>query len=152
MRSWLRYRTYSTAVESLTLYTEQSEQCLFGLEWTYSFATAFPKLSVLLLYFRLIPKKYFRLAVFVLVALVLGLCVSIIFAALFQCSPVAYAWNKSIKGGTCIDQLAYYRWITPPNLIIDLGILALPQPIIWGLHTSVEQKVGLTVTFLTASM
>ena len=128
------------------------KQCRFGLQWTYAFATAFPKLSVLFFYRRLFPTKLFRITVYVLMFMVVGLCASIVIVSLFQCSPIAYAWDRTIKGGTCIDELAYFRWITPPNLIIDLALLILPLPMVWRLHTSVGQKAGLTLTFVTGSM
>jgi hypothetical protein len=81
--------------------------------------------------------------------LVAGLCVSIMFTAIFQCSPIAYAWDKSIKRGTCINELNYFRWISLPNVITDLAMLILPLPLVWKLHTSSGQKVGLTVIFIT---
>lgn len=96
--------------------------------------------------------KKFRYAVYVLMFLIVGLSIGIIFASLFQCSPIPYAWDKTIEGGTCINELAYYRWMTPPNLLIDIGILILPLPVVWQLQTSLTQRIGLTVTFVMGSM
>ena len=109
-------------------------------------------MSLLFFYLRIFPIRSFKIAVYVVMLLVVGLCSSIVFASLFQCSPITYAWDKTIRGGTCIDQLAYFRWITPPNLIIDVFMLILPLPMVWKLRTSYGQKVGLTFVFLTGSL
>ena len=127
-------------------------QCLYAGEVIYGFAIAFPRLSILFLFLRVFPNKPFRIGVYALMFLLAGLCISIALAAVFQCSPVAYAWDKHIKGGTCIDQVAYLRWHTVPNLLVDVVMLILPLPMIWKLNTSHGQKIGLMLTFLTGSV
>lgn len=92
------------------------------------------------------------MTVYFLMMLVSGLCIAIVFTATFQCSPVAYAWDKTIRGGTCINEQAYYRYISLPNVITDAVMLVLPLPLVWRLHTSLSQKIGLTVIFLTGSV
>ena len=78
-----------------------------------------------------------------------GYCIDIILVVSFGCSPVAYAWDKTITGGTCIDELAFSRYKTIPNILVDIFMLALPLPLVWKLQTSITQKLGLTAVFLT---
>ena len=127
-------------------------QCLYAAQVVYGPATAFPRFSILFFYLRIFPVRSFRIGVYILIFLIAGLCISITMAATFQCSPVAYAWNKTIKGGTCFDQVAYLRWQTLPNVLVDVAMLVLPLPMIWRLNTSHGQKIGLTLTFLTGSV
>ena len=79
-------------------------------------------------------------------------CIEIIFVVSFWCKPLAYSWDKTVAGGTCIDQLAYFRYNTIPNILIDGAMLVLPLPSVWKLQTSTTQKLGLTVIFLTGIM
>ena len=68
--------------------------------------------------------------------------------AIFECTPVAYFWDKSIHGGTCINQDQFFRWNGVANLLIDFMILTLTMPMIWRLRLQTRQKLSLTVVFL----
>ena len=68
--------------------------------------------------------------------------------AILECKPIAYLWDKSILGGTCINQDQFFRWNGVANLLIDFMILTLTMPIIWRLKLRTRQKLSLTVVFL----
>jgi len=68
--------------------------------------------------------------------------------AIFECTPVAFYWDKSITGGTCINQNQFYRWNGVANLLIDFMILTLSIPMIWRLNLAFRQKVSLSGIFL----
>lgn len=78
-----------------------------------------------------------------------GLWLASAFVITFQCAPVAYAWDKGIEGGTCINQLDFFRYVAVPNILTDVCMLVLPLPEIWNLQLSRLQKVGLTAIFLS---
>lgn len=84
--------------------------------------------------------------------IVLGHGVGVFFAAIFQCSPVQYAWDKTIEGGSCFDQQAFYRYVSPPNILTDVLILVMPLPFVWKLHTRMTQKLALTGVFLLGGL
>ena len=69
-------------------------------------------------------------------------------SGIFQCTLVAYSWDKSIEGGYCVNQIALYKYWSLPNFITDAIMLGLPLPTVWRLNTPRVQKIGLTVTFL----
>ncbi|CAD6582767.1 MAG: hypothetical protein ASARMPREDX12_001032 [Alectoria sarmentosa] len=125
---------------------------IFAMQILYAVAISTAKLSILFFYLRIFPTKWFRISVFVLIFMDIGLGVSIVALAIFQCHPTAYLWNKAIHGGWCINQLACYRWISLPNIIIDVAMLVLPLPLVWRLQTSSENRVGLTVLFVVGSI
>ncbi|KAI9041022.1 uncharacterized protein KD926_007438 [Aspergillus affinis] len=75
-----------------------------------------------------------------------------ILAGAFVCWPIAYLWDKSIAGGHCINIPAFYRWGTLPNILIDLQMLILPQPVVWSLQIPKQVKFGLAATLLTGSI
>jgi hypothetical protein len=45
-----------------------------------------------------------------------------------------------------------FRYGSIPNLVTDVVVLILPLPLVWGLHVSSKEKIGLLVTFLLGSM
>ena len=118
----------------------------------YSFGIPLPKLVLLLLYIRIFPTRIFKLAVFAVGIVVIAWCPAVFFTNMFQCNPVPLAWDKSIKGGTCIDQLAFFRYIAVPTALCDAAVLILPLPLIWQLHKTLRQKSELSILFSLGSI
>jgi hypothetical protein len=104
------------------------------------------------LYLRIFPSRIIRNTAKGTIAFLLLACLANLIAAVLQCQPLAYWWDKSIVGGTCFDVQSYYRMQSVPNLITDAIVLALPLQPIWNLKMARIKKVGLAVAFLTASM
>ncbi len=118
----------------------------------YSFAVPLPKLVLLLFYFRIFSNPRFKLAVWAVAIFVIAWCPAVFFTDLFQCSPVALAWDKSIEGGRCINVQAFFRYIVISNVMSDIAVLVLPLPVIWYLQMSIRQKLALTGVFLLGGM
>ena len=96
-----------------------------------------------------------RIFTMILVAvgvIVVGTGLASTFAAIFQCSPVPYAWDKSIKGGKCINDIAFARFMAIPNVVDGLVMLVMPIPLVWRLELAIQQKIALTATFLHGIM
>ena len=126
---------------------------LFILEIIYGWVIPMGKTSVLLLYLRLFGiRRWFRYTTWALVVYIWMWGVSEVVVAVVQCQPVAFQWDKSIEGGWCIDQLAYYRWVSVPNLIHDVLMLLLPVPVVWDLRIGWRQKLALSSVFLLGSL
>lgn len=122
------------------------------MQFTYVPSVTFPKLSILALYLRIFTTKTYRYITYA-IAVFLGLVfLTSIVLAFRECKPFAYSWDKTIPNGHCINLLIPFRLIGGLNLLSDVAILILPFPIIWRLQTSLYQKIGLTITFLTGSM
>ncbi|KAL8908906.1 MAG: hypothetical protein Q9171_005249 [Xanthocarpia ochracea] len=122
-----------------------------ALQFTYIPSVTFPKLSILALYLRIFTTKPYRYATYA-IAVFLGLIWLASFILAFaECTPFQYSWDKSIQGH-CINYFITFRLIGGLNVLNDVAILILPLPVIWGLQTSTNQKIGLTITFLTGSM
>jgi hypothetical protein len=83
---------------------------------------------------------------------VLGHGSGVFFAAVFQCSPVQYTWDKTIVGGSCFNQQAFYRYVSLPNILTDFVILIMPMPVVWKLQTRLTHKVALTGVFLLGGL
>lgn len=130
----------------------QTGQILYFELLAYSFAIPLPKLVLLLFYVRIFSNPRFKLAAYAVVSFVIAWCPAVFFTDLFQCSPIALAWDKSIRGGACINVLAFFRYIAVPTVLSDAAVLVLPLPMIWQLHTTTRQKLALSGVFLLGSL
>lgn len=115
-------------------------------------AVAFPKLTVVLLYLHILTNKYERMVAKILVFLIFATWASFTIAAMFQCTPFAFNWDKSIPGGKCFNVQVYANSSSVPNIATDLAVLVLPLRTVWGLKISTGRKVGLLLIFLTGSV
>jgi putative effector of murein hydrolase len=115
-------------------------------------AVAFPKLLVVLMYLHILTNRYERMAAKVLIGVILATWLSYSVAAVFQCSPIAFSWNKTLPMGKCFNVEVYANSSSVPNIFTDLVVLVLPLRTVWGLKVSVGRRVGLLIIFLTGSM
>ncbi|KAJ6179618.1 hypothetical protein N7519_010079 [Penicillium mononematosum] len=118
----------------------------------FPFTVAPAKISILLFYVRIFPVHKFQIFAYIVGAVVLGHGIGVLLAAVFQCSPIAYTWDKTIVGGSCFNQEAFFRYVSPPNILTDVLVLIMPLPYVWKLHAHVGHKVALTGVFLLGSL
>lgn len=69
-----------------------------------------------------------------------------IITTLAGCQPLQLAWNFWVSGH-CIDRKARDTVNASFNLVMDILILLLPQPVIWKLHMTSTRKNGIFVVF-----
>ncbi|KAF2799237.1 hypothetical protein K505DRAFT_266182 [Melanomma pulvis-pyrius CBS 109.77] len=127
-------------------------QTLFVTELIYGLLMALEKTAILLLYLRLFQiHRWVRLTTYALITFIWmwGIIESLV--AIFQCKPVAFQWNKNLEG-TCIDQIAYYRYVRVPNVVHDIVMLVLPMPVVWKMQIAVRQKLALICIFSLGSI
>ncbi|MCJ1263085.1 hypothetical protein MMC22_002955 [Lobaria immixta] len=79
-------------------------------------------------------------------ALTLCYFVSVVLEALLLCRPVPYGWDKSIHG-VCGNQQLGFLLTGIVNLIIDVFIVLLPMPMLWGLQMPLMKKVAISGIF-----
>lgn len=114
----------------------------------YKFTINLTKLSVLFLYLRIFSQRWFRITCSACAAVVGGYGISSIFATVFQCTPVVYAFNKQLQGGGhCINTTAFWYANAIYNIITDVIILASVPGVVWSLSLSTRQRIGLTLVF-----
>ena len=107
------------------------------------------KTSLLLLYYRIFGVvHWFRWLLVIAWSIVLLHYVIALFIGIFECTPVAFYWDKTIIGGTCINENKFYQWIGVANLLIDFMILCLTMPMVWRLQLDILQNISLSGIFL----
>lgn len=99
----------------------------------------FIKFSILLLYRRIFPHKTFHKYLLATGLIILSWAVATFFLDIFTCTPVAYQWDKTIKG-TCINYGTVTFAVGITNVVVDFILLGLPLPILWGLQMSGRKK------------
>ena len=104
------------------------------------------RLSVLSLYLRLFVGKT-NVATWCLIGFVTIQWLAFMLPGFFLCNPVRMFWDRTIRSGHCHSIDAYYRSITPPNIAVDIVLIALPLPVVWHLNFSRLRKVGLLIIF-----
>ncbi|MCJ1269870.1 hypothetical protein MMC22_009763 [Lobaria immixta] len=116
---------------------------------TYQLAVMFTQLSILFLYKRIftLQKRWFRNTLYVLAILSITCEIAIFFAGLLFCTPIHFAWNKSVKGH-CVNVQMIYVFADVLNLLVDFAIVIAPIPLIWSLHMTRSAKWGVSVMFL----
>lgn len=118
---------------------------------TYSTSVSFSKLSILTLYLRLSPEKYFRICVYMFIGIVTAYTVAYQFYIIFQCSPVNKFWMPEIEG-SCIGKMGPMMTLSIANIIIDIIILFIPVKVILPLKIPLRQKISLIIIFAAGGL
>jgi hypothetical protein len=63
-----------------------------------------------------------------------------------SCFPHARLWDKTLPG-TCLDTRPLDVTSAFVNVLVDLGILLLPQRVIWKLRMSRRKRIGVSAVF-----
>jgi hypothetical protein len=92
-----------------------------------------------------------RLAVKIMMGITLTFMIAYLFALVFQCSPINYAWLRwdNEHEGRCINVYVGIYAHAAINMVLDLIILLMPMPILLKLQTnySWKQKSHVIVMF-----
>ncbi|KAJ0114981.1 integral membrane protein [Diaporthe amygdali] len=127
-------------------------QSILAFELIYFTSVALPKLGIICLYLRIFNwKGAMRNAALVLFTLTAMTSVSLVVAACFQCTPIAFWWDRTIPGGRCFDVQAFFHAQALPGFVLDLAIMALPMQTIWHLKMPMVKRLALVAVFLVAS-
>ncbi|KAI1163493.1 hypothetical protein F5B18DRAFT_318210 [Nemania serpens] len=130
---------------SLSQLTVQVKILLIS-EFTYLLGTAFVKLSMLCLYYRIYTTPVFRRWCYFVIALDIGYVISFIPLFLTNCIPLSQYWDPK-PDGWCRDTLVGDNATVAVNLVLDAFVLALPLPVLWRLQMSVRDKLTVTAMF-----
>ncbi|RAL05755.1 putative MFS monosaccharide transporter [Aspergillus ibericus CBS 121593] len=107
------------------------------------------KTSILVFYLTLTQgEKVFRWANYVTLFVVNAAGFALTLVNVFQCRPVGAAVAYPLPAGAqCIDILTLYLSSSPVNIVTDLAILFLPNPILTQMRLPRKQKIILVITF-----
>ncbi|KAF4553810.1 AAA lid domain-containing protein [Elsinoe fawcettii] len=126
----------------------QTLKYFFVSQVVYKMSISFTKLSILAFYRRLFyVHTKFRQTCNVLMAIVVGWILAALFSTVFQCTPVAFAYDKRIQGGRCINLTASWYANAVFNITSDFVITLAPMPVISSLQMKTREKFMLCGLF-----
>ncbi|KAI1459219.1 MFS general substrate transporter [Annulohypoxylon moriforme] len=123
--------------------------CEYVFSVLYNPALMATKTSVLIFYLRLSKntQRVMRIASWAVLAIVNLAGAVLTLLNLFQCRPVAAAFDTLTEPTYCIPLLTQFLCSAPVNVLTDLAILALPLPVLTSMRLPRRQKVILIFTF-----
>ncbi|KAK9413949.1 putative FAD-binding PCMH-type domain-containing protein [Seiridium unicorne] len=104
------------------------------------------KMSILHFYITVFRETMFIRAARGTMCFVIAFWIAAFFSDAFFCIPPKKSWLPEIPGH-CGDDTILYIVLASVDLIIDVTVIALPMPILWGLQLPTPKKIGLTFVF-----
>lgn len=104
------------------------------------------------MYLRLFPTRFVKYGTGILGTVATMWFISILLVVIFQCSPVAMAWDPLISTGHCVDKEQFFLGNSIPNILTDLAILCLPMYQVYQLNVNRGRKIGLVFVFLLGGL
>lgn len=117
----------------------------------YAGAIGFIKLSILALYWSAFPRKYMRISVSIMSAIVIAWTIAVILVAILSCIPIRASWTPALQPtATCINNPQFYYGSQIPNIITDFAILFLPLKAVYDLKMPMKQTLQLSAVLCLA--
>ncbi|CZT17814.1 uncharacterized protein RCC_03650 [Ramularia collo-cygni] len=143
------------------MWTSDIHSVLHYAKWFYAsqpfyiFAVFSTKLSLILLYLRIWPRRrgdvwtFFHAMCYIMIFVLMGTAIGATLAMIFSCHPISNAWRYANRAmGTCTDRVAGAYVYGALNIVYDLIVIALPIPGLLRLKVSTGQKIGIMCCFL----
>lgn len=107
------------------------------------------KISILFFYLRIFPKKSFRIATYVVMALNVGYLISFVLISVFQCRPLDAAWLRwdGEHPAKCNNINAQGWAAAALNMVLDLLTMSLPLRELSKLSMSLRKKAQVMLMF-----
>ncbi|KAF4626140.1 hypothetical protein G7Y89_g12023 [Cudoniella acicularis] len=109
----------------------------------YNVSIPLTKLSILFLYNRIFPQRWFNRTLVILGGFIIAYSLAQVFGDIFQCIPISSIWGETAPN-YCINYPLLIIVIGVVNTITDIIILGLPMPLLWRLQLSTARKQLLT--------
>lgn len=122
-----------------------------AFECVYCTTVGIIKVSILLMYARIFPTRNFHIASYIIGSIAVGWVIAIICVSVFQCNPIAKAWNVNLPGA-CINLKGSFIGNAVPNILTDIAILSMPVHVVWGLHANLTHRLSVIALFLLGSL
>lgn len=95
---------------------------------------------------------HFRIWVYVGIAYTLLWGITTWAVNLTTCAPIAFFYDRTIKGGVCRNQVVSGTIAAVLSLVGDVYVLVLPLPALWQLKINTRKKVAVVGIFLLGSL
>ncbi|OGE52005.1 hypothetical protein PENARI_c011G05378 [Penicillium arizonense] len=111
-------------------------------------ALALAKLSLLMLYYRLLyTVRMWQYVIFLVAFLISGYSIALTLALIFACHPLQKNWDASISTGSCINRDGVYLATAITNTVSDVVLILIPISVVRKLRMPLIQKIGVICMF-----
>lgn len=117
----------------------------------YNASLAFTKFSILFQYLRIFPLQSFRLACYIVMAIVATYSTWAVVSGYVTCVPVAKFWNHDLPGH-CLNFEAVWFFNASMNIATDVALLFMPMPLLSQLQLPRVQKFALMGVFAIGTL
>ncbi|KAI1373507.1 hypothetical protein F4677DRAFT_455936 [Hypoxylon crocopeplum] len=104
------------------------------------------KISILHFYIMTFRNKTFMYVGYAVMGIAIAFWTAAFFSDAFFCIPPEKSWLPDTPGH-CGNSSTIYIVLASTDLAIDIIIIALPMPILWGLQLPTAKKISLTFIF-----
>jgi hypothetical protein len=115
----------------------------------YATAVTLTKASIIASYLRVLPTPIFRQLMYATAALITAMWICSVLVTIFQCDPVAGAWDFMLQKKKCLNILAFFYVAGSINILTDLILCTAPLPLFWRLEISLRERIILCMLFGT---
>ncbi|PYH79720.1 hypothetical protein BO82DRAFT_356141 [Aspergillus uvarum CBS 121591] len=112
----------------------------------YNLSLTLTKLSLIFLYKRLFPTKYYQIILAVTLFFVIATGMWMVFSAILFCIPVRSFWDTSLPR-TCLPEDVVWCLNAGFQISTDLLLVILPMPVLAKLRIAKRQKIALILIF-----
>ncbi|KAK8050256.1 hypothetical protein PG994_011986 [Apiospora phragmitis] len=121
-------------------------QLIFASDLMWLTLVCLIKVSILHFYSRIFRRTIFVKVVYGVMCLVVAFYIAALFSDIFICIPPRKSWVPDTPG-RCGNSSVLYRALASTDTVIDVIIILLPMPMLWGLKIVTSKKVALTFIF-----
>ncbi|EAW10000.1 uncharacterized protein ACLA_042220 [Aspergillus clavatus NRRL 1] len=119
----------------------------FAAQVMYKVVITINKISFLCLYLRIFIQPVFRRICYGGIVFLVAWGLAYILVTIFQCTPIASFWDKSIVHKTCVNSKAQWLSYAVINILSDVAILTLPIHPVTTLHLPRAKKMAVVAIF-----
>lgn len=143
------FSTYATSQSTRNGNKLTETQLFYWDELLYLGALPVTKISILLFYLKIFPRREIRIATWVLIGLNVAYFIVFELISIFQCTPIDGAWRAWDKEypAKC-NNINIQGWAAAGvNIALDLATLILPLTELYKLSMSMKKKVQIILMF-----
>ena len=119
----------------------------------YNPILAIVKNSMLIFLLRITGSRdTIKYSIIVLIVINTTSMIAIFLTLIFQCTPITYNWDNTVKGGHCIKEDVFYISSACVTIITDFLVLAIPLWIVMGLRMAKRLKIAVIGIFFLGGM
>ncbi|CAA9964650.1 hypothetical protein P3342_010723 [Pyrenophora teres f. teres] len=123
----------------------------YGANIIYKIVLMFNKVSVVCLYYRIfaVTTSSFRIICHIMNTWIVVTGLAFTIATVFQCTPIAAFWDRSIQGAKCFKNKPWWISYATVQISTDFVLLAMPARQIMKLSIGKAENLGIALVFGT---